>query len=102
MEVLHPDWLANPVLVEKKKDDPNVAIVWRMCIDYTKSLHAAEKKIIHEVVSLAQSAQLGMPRLTNPLTSVAFQASKETKKISIDDTLLDHYTVIIGAGLDKK
>ena len=21
MEVLHPDWLANPVLVEKKKDD---------------------------------------------------------------------------------
>ena len=30
MEVLHPDWLANPVLVEKKKDDPNVAVVWRM------------------------------------------------------------------------
>ena len=25
MEVLHPDWLSNPVLVEKKKDDPNVA-----------------------------------------------------------------------------
>jgi hypothetical protein len=23
MEVLHPDWLSNPVLVEKKKDDPN-------------------------------------------------------------------------------
>ena len=35
MEVLHPDWLANPVLVEKKKDDPNVAIVWRMCISVT-------------------------------------------------------------------
>ena len=35
MEVLHPDWLANPVLVEKKREDPNVAIVWRMCIDYT-------------------------------------------------------------------
>ena len=33
MEVLHPDWLANPVLVEKKREDPNVAIVWRMCID---------------------------------------------------------------------
>ena len=33
MEVLHLDWLANPVLVEKKKDDPNVAVVWRMCID---------------------------------------------------------------------
>ena len=27
MEVLHPDWLSNSVLVEKKKDDPNVAIV---------------------------------------------------------------------------
>src|SRR3954470_3759502 len=34
MEVLYPDWLSNPVLVEKKKDDPNVAIVWRMCIYY--------------------------------------------------------------------
>ena len=29
MEVYHPDWLANPVLVIKKND------TWRMCIDYT-------------------------------------------------------------------
>ena len=43
MEVLHPDWLANPVLVEKKKDDPNVAIVWRMCIDYTNLNKACPK-----------------------------------------------------------
>ena len=36
MEVLHPDWLANPVLVEKNKlDDPNRTKVLRMCIDYT-------------------------------------------------------------------
>ena len=36
MEVLHPDWLANPVLVEKKKsEDPLAVKVWRMCIDYT-------------------------------------------------------------------
>ena len=35
MEVLHPDWLANPVLVEKKKDDLNAIVIWRMCIDYT-------------------------------------------------------------------
>ena len=36
MEVMHPDWLSNPGLVEKKKEEnPNVAIVWRMCIDYT-------------------------------------------------------------------
>ena len=29
MEVFHPDWLANPVLVLKKNK------TWRMCIDYT-------------------------------------------------------------------
>ena len=47
-EVLHPDWLANPVLVEKKKDDPGkreevVPIVWRMCIDYTDLNKACPK-----------------------------------------------------------
>ena len=62
---------------------------------------AAEKKRIHEVVALAQSAQLGMPGMINPHASVAFQASKETKKVSVDDTVPDH-NVIIGAGLDKK
>ena len=36
MEVLYPDWLANPVLVEKKKgENPNIPKLWRMCIDYT-------------------------------------------------------------------
>ena len=43
MEVLHPNWLANPVLVEKKREDPNVAIVWRMCIDYTNLNKACPK-----------------------------------------------------------
>ena len=43
MEVLHPDWLANPVLVEKQNDDPNVAVVWRMCIDYTNLNKACPK-----------------------------------------------------------
>ena len=29
MEVFHPEWLANPVLVLKKNG------TWRMCVDYT-------------------------------------------------------------------
>ena len=36
VEVKYPDWLANPVLVgNKKSEDPNIAKVWCMCIDYT-------------------------------------------------------------------
>ena len=62
---------------------------------------AAEKKRIHEVVALAQSAQLGMPGMGNPQQSATFQASKETKKAKIDESNPDH-TVIIGAGLDSK
>ncbi|KAK1685052.1 hypothetical protein QYE76_045900 [Lolium multiflorum] len=37
MEVLHPDWLANPVLVLKKTGS------WRMCIDYTSLNKACPK-----------------------------------------------------------
>jgi hypothetical protein len=29
-EILHPDWLANPVLVQK-----NNTAKWHMCVDYT-------------------------------------------------------------------
>ena len=29
LEVTHPEWLANPVLVNKKNGE------WRMCVDYT-------------------------------------------------------------------
>jgi hypothetical protein len=44
MEVLHPDWLANPVLVEKKKEEnPNIAKVLHMCIDYTRLNKACPK-----------------------------------------------------------
>ena len=42
-----------------------------------------------------------MPGMINPQASVAFQASKETRKISINEANPDH-TVIIGAGLDEK
>ena len=37
MEVFHPEWLANPVLVLKKKK------TWRMCIDYTSLNKACPK-----------------------------------------------------------
>ena len=62
---------------------------------------AAEKKRIHEVVAMAQSAHLGMPDVGNPQQSATFQASMETKQVKIDKANLDH-TIIIGAGLDGK
>jgi hypothetical protein len=37
MEVVYPDWLANPVLVMKKNN------TWRMCIDYTSLNKACPK-----------------------------------------------------------
>ena len=37
MEVFHPDWLANPVLVLKKNN------TWRMCINYTSLNKACPK-----------------------------------------------------------
>ena len=52
-------------------------------------------------MALAQSSHLGMPGMTNPHGSVAFQATKETKQIGIDADFPDR-TVIIGAGLDPK
>ena len=46
VEVLHTKWLANPVLVEKKKDEnPNIAKVWRMCIDYPHLNKACPKDL---------------------------------------------------------
>ena len=37
MEVYHPDWLSNPILVLKKNGK------WRMCIDYTSLNKACPK-----------------------------------------------------------
>ena len=34
-EITYSDWLANPVLVVKKKDEKALLQAWRMCIDYT-------------------------------------------------------------------
>ncbi|KAK1618266.1 hypothetical protein QYE76_023783 [Lolium multiflorum] len=46
MEVLHTEWLANPVLVEKKKEEnleAKAPKVWCMCIDYTNLNKACPK-----------------------------------------------------------
>jgi hypothetical protein len=43
MEVLHPDWVSNLVLVEKKKDEPAIVKIWRMCVDYTNLNKACPK-----------------------------------------------------------
>ncbi|KAK1618831.1 hypothetical protein QYE76_024348 [Lolium multiflorum] len=46
VEVLHTEWLANPVLVEKKQEENMEAKapkVWRMCIDYTNLNKACPK-----------------------------------------------------------
>jgi putative transposase len=40
MEVFHPEWLANPVLVLKKNS------TWRMCIDYTSLKKACPKESV--------------------------------------------------------
>ena len=46
-EVQHPEWLANPVMVEKKNKK------WRMCIDYTH-LNKACPKAFPEVKNAIQ------------------------------------------------
>ena len=61
----------------------------------------AEKKRIHEMVALAQSAQLGMSGMTNPEQNAAFQVPKETKKINVDPEFPER-NVIIGTGLTEK
>jgi hypothetical protein len=43
MEVLHLDWESNLVLVEKKKDEPAIVKIWRMCVDYTNLNKACPK-----------------------------------------------------------
>ena len=62
---------------------------------------AAEKKKIHEVVALAQSAHLGMSGMANPEMNASFQMPKETKKINVNSECPER-NVIIGTGLIEK
>nr|AAR06299.1 putative gag-pol protein [Oryza sativa Japonica Group] len=52
-EVLHPDWLANPVLVRKKTGQ------WRMCVDYTDLNKSCPKD------------PFGLPRIDQVIDSTA-------------------------------
>jgi hypothetical protein len=57
-EILHPDWLTNPVLVQKK----NTA-EWRMCIDYTDLNRHCSKDLfglprIDQIVDLTAGSAL--------------------------------------------
>ena len=62
---------------------------------------AQQKRKIQEVAALARSAQQYMPALSNPHGSVSFQATKDTKKVHVDD-MFPERTVTIGAGLNDK
>ena len=67
-----------------------------------ESLVLVQEKIkIQEVAVLAQSALQYMPVLSNPHGSVSFQATKDTKKVPVDD-MFPERTIIIGVGLNDK
>jgi hypothetical protein len=56
-EILHPNWLANPVLVRKKDSNE-----WRMCVDYTNlNKHCAKD-------------QFGLPRIDQIVDSTTGSA----------------------------
>ena len=60
-----------------------------------------EKRKIQETAALAQSTQQYMPALSNPHGSVSFQATKDTKKVPVDD-MFPERTVTISVGLTDK
>ena len=62
---------------------------------------ATEKKRIAEVVALAQSVKLEEPATSTPLSSMAFQAARESKRVRVNEANTKH-TVIIGAALEEK
>jgi hypothetical protein len=53
-EVFHPEWLANPVLVEKKNNNE-----WRMCVDYT------------DLYKYCPKDPFGLPRIDQVIDSTA-------------------------------
>ncbi|XP_051211411.1 uncharacterized protein [Lolium perenne] len=62
---------------------------------------AEEKKGLQPVVTLVQSAQLGMSGMSNPLGGTALKPPKETNAIVLDPEQRER-TVRIGSGLSEK
>ena len=63
---------------------------------------AAEKKKLNEVANLAQQAMLmKVPDMSNPNGTVAFQPTKDTKQVPLDDAFPER-VAIIGSKLDAK
>jgi hypothetical protein len=52
-EVIHPEWVANPVLVKKKNNE------WRMCVDYT------------DLNKHCPKVHFGLPRIDQVVDSMA-------------------------------
>jgi hypothetical protein len=79
-EILHPDWLANPVLVQKK----NTA-EWRMCVDYTDLNRHCPKdpfrlpRINHIVDSTAGSALLSFLDCYSGYHQIALREEDQSK-----------------------
>jgi hypothetical protein len=51
-EVIHPEWVANPILVKKKNNE------WRMCVDYT------------DLIKLCPKDHFGLPRIDQVVDSM--------------------------------
>jgi hypothetical protein len=56
-EILHPDWLTNTILVQKKN-----TVEWRMCVDYT------------DLNKYCPKDPFGLPRIDQIVDSIAGSA----------------------------
>src|SRR3954466_14680970 len=88
MEVFYPEWLANPILVMKKKKN------WRMCIDYTCLNKACPKDLfalpcIDQVIDSTAGCEI--------LSFLDATAGYHQKKLSIEDQIKTAFITPFGA-----
>ena len=94
-EILHPDWLANPVLVQKKNSK-----VWRMCVDYTDLNKHCPKdpfslpRIDQIIDSTARSALLSFLDCYSSYHQIALQKEDQSKTFFITLFGAYYYTTI--------